>query len=91
MRIANSIQTRVFLRLKHGAIIESNISLSSDASVASEQASRVHQFLNGQKLHEITSECWTEMLRQGLAGTGNADDAFVQELADYLGDLLGGQ
>jgi lipoate---protein ligase len=51
----------------------------------------VHQVLNGQKLHEITSERWTELLRQGFAGTDDADDAFVRELADYLGDLLGGQ
>lgn len=81
----------MFLRLKHGAIIESNISLSSDASVASDQASRVRQVLNGQKLHEITVERWTEMLRQGLIGFNDADDAIVQELSDYLGDLLGGQ
>lgn len=81
----------MFLRLKHGAIIESNISLSANASVASEQANLVHQVLNGRKLHEITSECWTEMLRQGFAGTDDADGAFVQELADYLGDLLGWQ
>lgn len=81
----------MFLRLKHGAIIESNISLSSDASVASEQASLVHQVLNGQKLHEIASERWTEMLQQGFTGTDDADGPFVQELADYLGDLLGGQ
>jgi lipoate-protein ligase A len=81
----------VFLRLKHGAIIESNISTSSDALVASDQANRVHQVLNGQKLHEITVERWTEMLRQGLMATDGVDDALVQELADYLGDLLGGQ
>ncbi|CEJ54476.1 hypothetical protein PMG11_00784 [Penicillium brasilianum] len=83
--------TRVFLRFKHGAIIESKVSISSDASVASDQASRVHQVLNGQKLHEITVERWTEMLRHGLAGTDGGDEALVQELADYLGDLLGGQ
>ncbi|KAJ5157469.1 uncharacterized protein N7482_008569 [Penicillium canariense] len=82
--------TRVFLRLKHGAIIESNISVSPDVSVASDQASRVNEVLNGQKLHEITVERWTEMLRQGLAGSNGVDDALVQELADYLGDLLGG-
>lgn len=91
MRIPNGKQTRVFLRLKHGAIIESNVSISSDVSVASDQASRVHEVLNGQKLHEITVERWTEMLRQGLTGTDGVDDALVQELADYLGDLLGGQ
>lgn len=51
----------------------------------------MHQVLNGQKLHEITVERWTEMLRHGLAGTDGGDEALVQELADYLGDLLGGQ
>lgn len=51
----------------------------------------MHEFLNGQKLHEITVERWTEMFRQGLTGTDGVDDALIQELADYLGDLLGGQ
>jgi lipoate-protein ligase A len=51
----------------------------------------MHEVLSGQKLHEITVERWTDMLRQGLRGTDGVDDAHVQELADYLGDLLGGQ
>ncbi|KAJ5585206.1 Biotin/lipoate A/B protein ligase [Penicillium hispanicum] len=82
--------TRVFLRLKHGAIIESNVSISSDASVASDQASRMHEVLNGQHLHEISIERWKVMLQQGLNGTDGVDDALVQELARYLGALLGG-
>ncbi|KAJ5477176.1 hypothetical protein N7539_007320 [Penicillium diatomitis] len=83
--------TRVFLRLKHGAIIESNVSLSEDGAVASDQASHMQDILNGQKLHEITTERWTEMLRQGLSDFSDVDDALLQELAEYLGDLLGGQ
>ncbi|KAJ5408396.1 Biotin/lipoate A/B protein ligase [Penicillium cosmopolitanum] len=82
--------TRAFLRLKHGAVIESNISLSSDETVASEQATRVHQVLNGQKLHEITLERWVEILQQGLAGTDGATESVVQELSRFLGDMLGG-
>lgn len=77
--------------MKHGAIIESNISISSDERLASEQATRVHQILNGQKLHEITSHRWSGMLRQGLAGTDGADESILRELARYLGDMLGGQ
>ncbi|KAJ5647641.1 hypothetical protein N7490_004013 [Penicillium lividum] len=81
--------TRAFLRLKHGAIIESNISVSSDASVASDQASRVHELLNGQNLHEMSVERWAQILRQGLGSTDEVDVA--QDLANYLGGLLGGQ
>ena len=77
--------------MKHGAIIESNISISSDERLASEQAAGVHQVLNGQKLHEITSDRWSGMLRQGLGGTDKADEPTVRELARYLGDMLGGQ
>ncbi|OQE25526.1 hypothetical protein PENSTE_c006G09775 [Penicillium steckii] len=82
--------TRAFLRVKHGAIIESDISVSSDESLASEQASRVHQVLNGQKLHEITCDRWIEMLQQGFAGTDGADEFIVEDLARYLGNMLGG-
>ncbi|KAJ5678694.1 hypothetical protein N7462_006938 [Penicillium macrosclerotiorum] len=82
--------TRIFLRLKHGTIIESNISISSDLSVASDQARRVHEVLNGQRLHEMTIERWAEMLKQGLNTGDGVDSALVQELARYLGNLLGG-
>lgn len=51
----------------------------------------MQDILHGQKLHEITSERWTEMLRQGLSDSEGVEDAFLQELAEYLGDLLGGQ
>lgn len=75
--------------MKHGAILESTISISSDASIASDQASRVHEVLNGQRLHEISTENWKEILQRSLGGTDEADDARVQELADYLSHLLG--
>lgn len=80
----------MFLRLKHGAIIESNISVSADTSVASDQATRVHQSLNGQKLHELSIERWTDILRRGLEGTEGVDDALVNELVSFLSGLLGG-
>jgi lipoate-protein ligase A len=56
-RLADSfrwLKTRAFLRLKHGAIIESDISVASDPAAASLQASRVHEALNGRRLHEIS-------------------------------------
>ncbi|KAJ5172219.1 hypothetical protein N7492_004812, partial [Penicillium capsulatum] len=81
--------TRVFLSLKHGAIIESNISVSPDPTIASEQASSVQHELNGQKLHEITTQRWEDLLRSGFAASGE-DDAVIRELANYLGGLLGG-
>jgi len=76
--------------LKHGAIIESNISVSADVSAASDQASRVQQVLNGQKLHEISLQRWSEFLQQGLGGTDGVDDAVVTELSRYLSSLLAG-
>ncbi|KAJ5948503.1 hypothetical protein N7454_001810, partial [Penicillium verhagenii] len=83
------VSTRVFIRVKYGAIIESNISVSSDASVASDQATDVHAILNGQRLHELSVERWAEILRQGLGPIDGENDV-AQELADYLGGLLGG-
>lgn len=48
----------------------------------------MHEILNGQKLHEMSVERWTYVLQQGLGPTDGVDDA--QELANYLGGLLGG-
>ncbi|KAI9934150.1 hypothetical protein ASPWEDRAFT_26168 [Aspergillus wentii DTO 134E9] len=78
--------TRVFLRLKHGAIIESQVSISSDPSVASEQAIQVHQALNGRKLHEIQIPQWNKILRNLGA---EADANIVQELSRFIGSKLG--
>ncbi|KAJ5468601.1 hypothetical protein N7475_006353 [Penicillium sp. IBT 31633x] len=82
--------TRAFLRLRHGAIVESHISVSPDESTSSTQASRVHSVLDGLSLHEITLARWTEILKQGLGETQGVDDALVKELARFLGGLLGG-
>ncbi|KAB8216169.1 hypothetical protein BDV33DRAFT_233717 [Aspergillus novoparasiticus] len=79
--------TRVFLRLKHGAIIESHISTSRDASVASEQAARVHEALNGRKLHEITPVQWHEVLLDRLGA--DVEDKALLELAKFIGGKLG--
>ncbi|OGE57620.1 hypothetical protein PENARI_c001G04633 [Penicillium arizonense] len=82
--------TRAFLRLKHGAIIESHISVSADESTASDQASRIHTLLDGQKLHEMTLARWSEVLQEGLGETEGKDEALVKELSRFLGGLLGG-
>ena len=76
--------------MKHGAIIESNISVSPDASTALDQAARVHEVLNGQKLHEISTQRWSEILQQGLCGPDGTNDTVVTELSQYLGGLLAG-
>ncbi|KAJ5294846.1 hypothetical protein PENANT_c014G00608 [Penicillium antarcticum] len=81
--------TRAFLRLKHGAVIESHISVSPDEIAASDQASRIHTLLDGQKLHEMTLARWSEILQEGLGET-ETDEALVKELSQFLGGLLGG-
>ncbi|KAJ5894331.1 hypothetical protein N7495_006022 [Penicillium taxi] len=83
--------TRAFMRLKHGAIIESNISVSSDPYIASEQSARVHEILNGQNLHEMSIQRWTEVLQRGLGGGDGVDEMTIQNLSQFLGDLLGGR
>lgn len=77
----------MFLRLKHGAIIESHISTSGDASEASEQAARVHEALNGRKLHEITPAQWREVLLDRLGA--DVEDKSLVELAKFIGSKLG--
>ncbi|KAE8350043.1 hypothetical protein BDV28DRAFT_49173 [Aspergillus coremiiformis] len=77
--------TRVFLRLKHGAIIESHISTADDTSVATEQAARVHQVLNGRKLHEMSLPQWRAVLLNQLKVEGNV----LEELAKFIGGKLG--
>lgn len=64
--------------------------MSSDTSVASDQARRVHQVLNGRKLHELSLKGWNEILRKGLGGTEGVDDALINELALFISGLLGG-
>ncbi|KAF7128307.1 hypothetical protein CNMCM5793_002849 [Aspergillus hiratsukae] len=78
--------TRIFLRLKHGAIIESEISVSSDPNVASEQARRVHEVLNGRKLHEIQLSQWNQLLTDGLGA--DVEATVAHELARFIGSKL---
>ena len=77
----------MFLRLKHGAIIESHISTSGDVSVASEQAARVHEALKGRKLHEITPAQWHKILLDRLGA--DVEDKTLLELAKFIGSKLG--
>ncbi|KAL4990515.1 hypothetical protein BDW68DRAFT_36463 [Aspergillus falconensis] len=79
--------TRVFLRLKHGAIIESRISISDDPSFAAEQASRVHEALNGRNLHELQPSQWTEILLGRLSADEKPDT--VRELASFIASKFG--
>ncbi|KAL4921563.1 hypothetical protein BDW62DRAFT_112945 [Aspergillus aurantiobrunneus] len=81
------LSTRVFLRLKHGAIIESSISISDDPSVAAEQASCVHEALNGRSLHELQLFQWTEILLSRLS-TGEEPDT-IRELARFIASKFG--
>ncbi|KAG2418457.1 hypothetical protein HFD88_001558 [Aspergillus terreus] len=77
--------TRVFLRCKHGAIIESHISISDDPAEASSQASRVHEALNGLHLHAMQQSQWDNILLDRL-GT---DASVVHELSSFIGKKLG--
>ncbi|KAL4868814.1 hypothetical protein BDV12DRAFT_169092 [Aspergillus spectabilis] len=79
--------TRVFLRLKHGAIIESSISTSKDPSIAAEQANRVHESLKGRNLHELQLPQWTEVLLDRLFSDEEPDTA--RELAKFIASNLG--
>ncbi|KAL4808515.1 hypothetical protein BDV18DRAFT_100844 [Aspergillus unguis] len=79
--------TKVFLRFKHGAIIESCISTSGDPSVAAEQASRVHEALNGRNLHEMQLSQWLEILQSRLSADEEPDT--VRELAIFIASNFG--
>lgn len=80
-------QTRAFLRLKHGAIIESCVSTASEPALADQQASRVHEALNGRKLHEIQQIHWDEILLDCLGTDIEANTA--KELSKFIGSKLG--
>ncbi|KAL3463200.1 hypothetical protein BJX64DRAFT_129968 [Aspergillus heterothallicus] len=79
--------TRVFLRLKHGAIIESSISTSDERTLAAEQASRVHEALSGRNLHELQLQQWTEILVNRLSPDEEAEAA--RGLARFIASQLG--
>ncbi|RAL09497.1 putative lipoate--protein ligase [Aspergillus homomorphus CBS 101889] len=79
--------TRAFLRLKHGAIVESHISTSSDTSIASEQATRVHEALKNRKLHEIQPDQWMQILSTHL---GTEEELSTTEaLSRFITEKLG--
>lgn len=79
------IKTRAFLRFKHGAIIESQISVSPDPLEASEQSNRVHEALNGRRLHEISPSQLNGILsRMGHGAEGNA----IRTLSTFLASKL---
>ncbi|KAL4975719.1 hypothetical protein BDW66DRAFT_151649 [Aspergillus desertorum] len=79
--------TRVFLRLKHGSIIDSCISTSDDPSLAAEQASRVREALNGRNLHELQPSQWAEILLSRLSANEEPDT--VRELASFIASKFG--
>ncbi|OJJ59357.1 hypothetical protein ASPSYDRAFT_148941 [Aspergillus sydowii CBS 593.65] len=79
--------TRVFLRFKHGAIIESCISTSDDPSLAAEQANRVHKALKGRNLHELCLSHWTDVLLSQLSADEEPDT--VRELASFIASQFG--
>ncbi|KAL3472774.1 hypothetical protein BJX99DRAFT_249409 [Aspergillus californicus] len=79
--------TRVFLRLKHGAIVESCISTSNDPLMAAKQASHVHEALNGRNLHELQLLDWTEILLSRLSP--GEEPRTVQELSKFVASNFG--
>ncbi|RDW60350.1 putative lipoate--protein ligase [Aspergillus mulundensis] len=79
--------TRVFLRFKHGAIIESCISTSDNPLIAAEQASRVHPALNGRKLHELQLSNWTGLLLGRLSADEEPDT--IRQLASFIASKFG--
>ncbi|PLB46932.1 lipoyltransferase and lipoate-protein ligase [Aspergillus steynii IBT 23096] len=80
-------KTRAFLRLKHGVIIESCISTASEPTLADQQASRVHEALNGRTLHEIQQTHWDEVLLDCLGAEVEATT--IHELSKFIGSKLG--
>jgi lipoate-protein ligase A len=90
--LIKSEQTRVFLRLKHGAIIDSRISTSADPAEAEAQAVRVRETLHGRQLHEMSSQDWKAAL-QGLLlddtkGISDSDSVLVGDLTEFISRKL---
>ncbi|KAL2864621.1 putative lipoate--protein ligase [Aspergillus lucknowensis] len=78
---------RAFLRVKHGAIIESCISTSMDPLLAAEQASRVHEALNERKLHELQLHQWIDLLLSRLSTDEEPES--IRELAMFIATQFG--
>jgi len=76
--------TRVFLRVKSGAIIESHISTAAEIGAANIQAQRIHATLSNRKLHEISD--WEDVLTL----IGESDSAAdLRNVANWLNNRLG--
>ncbi|EEH21923.1 hypothetical protein PABG_04134 [Paracoccidioides brasiliensis Pb03] len=76
--------TRVFLRVKSGAIISSEVSTSTDSEQADIQSQKIHEVLANRKLHEISD--WTSL----LAGSGAFDSyADIVSISNWLTSKLG--
>ncbi|KAL1854261.1 hypothetical protein Plec18167_000180 [Paecilomyces lecythidis] len=79
--------TRIFLRLKHGSVLESHISLSSDPAIAEMQAQLTHEALNGRKLHELSMHDWQVALES--LHRSDEDDVHLAEQVRHLGEFIG--
>ncbi|OAX83388.1 hypothetical protein ACJ72_02249 [Emergomyces africanus] len=76
--------TRLFLRVKSGAIVSSQISTSASPEQADIQSERTHQTLANRKLHEISN--WASV----LAGSGAFDSLEeIQNVSNWLTSKLG--
>ncbi|KAK2781897.1 Biotin/lipoate A/B protein ligase [Onygenales sp. PD_12] len=78
------LQTRVFLRLKSGAITSSHISTSPDTLQADYQAQQVHGVLANRNLHEISD--WESLLSS--TGTLGSQET-VRNISNWLRSKLG--
>ncbi|KKZ64749.1 lipoate-protein ligase A [[Emmonsia] crescens] len=76
--------TRVFLRVKSGAIISSQISTSANTEQADTQSEKIHQLLANRKLHEISD--WASV----LDGSGAFDSQEeIRNVSNWLTSKLG--
>ncbi|OJD11424.1 hypothetical protein AJ78_07807 [Emergomyces pasteurianus Ep9510] len=76
--------TRLFLRVKSGAIISSQISTSADTEHADIQSEKIGQALANRKLHEISD--WVSV----LAGSGTFDSPEeIRNVSNWLTAKLG--
>ncbi|KAL1968881.1 hypothetical protein VTN77DRAFT_1242 [Rasamsonia byssochlamydoides] len=85
--------TRVFLRVKHGAIVDSHISTSADPSEAESQAVRVREMLNGRQLHELSPQDWKAALVDIDIDTerdcSSSSGGLVDDLTGFICSKLG--
>jgi len=77
-------QTRFYLKVKSGAVLESRLSVSEDSEIASMEAEKVHCYLAGKPIYNIQD--WKETLRRSDAFQ-NPDEASM--LGSWLNDMFG--